>query len=221
VSGRLSPTEALCLLMASGLSAHDAADRLNTGMRTNKCRLWCDGNVVPVAYIVTSLLVVARTKADDRWRADVVSGTREAWEKPAASYVFEFEADEVKALPPPTPEPQPEPPPAPEPEPEPEPEPKKVKRPRRRRAEKAEAAEGEASRGAPTPAPKQPTASRSRAQEAIRQFAARAFPHGTDGIELRDLIKAADDDKQFTQTVKPFPHREVFARALGRRPKRK
>jgi hypothetical protein len=55
VSGRCSPTEALCLLMGGGLSAHDAADRLNTGMRTKKCRLWCDGNELPVAYIVTSL----------------------------------------------------------------------------------------------------------------------------------------------------------------------
>src|SRR4029077_356435 len=127
VSGRLSPTEALCLLMASGLSAYDAADRLNTGMRTTKCRLWCGGNELPVAYIVTSLLVVARTEADGRWRADVVSSTREAWEKPAASYVFEFEADEVQVLLPPTPEPQPEPRPAPEPEPK-----KKVKRARGR-----------------------------------------------------------------------------------------
>jgi hypothetical protein len=214
VSDHLSPTEALCLLMGGGLSAADAADRLNTGMRTNKCRLWCDGNVVPVAYIVTSLLVVARTEADDRWRADVVSSTREAWKKPAASYVFEFEADEVKALRPPTPEP----PPPPEPEPK-----KKVKRIRRRRRRKPKPPESEKARPpeATPPAPNQSIASKSRAQEAIRQFAARAFPHGTDGIELRDLIKAANDDKQFTQTVKPFPHREVFARALGRRPKRK
>ena len=138
VSGRLSPTEALCLLMASGLSAHDAADRLNTGIRTNKCRLWCDGNMVPVAYIVTSLVAVARTEADDRWRADVVSSTREPWEKPAASYVFEFEAVEVKALLPPTPEPQPEPPPAPKPQPK-----KKVKRARRGRRSKPKPPESE------------------------------------------------------------------------------
>jgi hypothetical protein len=89
--------------MGGGLSAHDTADRLNMGMRTKKCRLWCDGNELPVAYIVTSLRVVARTEAVGRWRADVVSSTREAWEKPAASYVFEFEADEVKALLPPPP----------------------------------------------------------------------------------------------------------------------
>ena len=84
--------------MGGGLSAHDAADRLNTGMRTKKCRLWCDGNELPVAYLVTSLLVVARPEADGRWRADVVSSTLKAWEKPAASYVFEFEVDEVTAL---------------------------------------------------------------------------------------------------------------------------
>ena len=98
LAGRLSPTEALCLLMGGGLSAHDAADRLNTGMRTKKCRLWCDGNELPVAYIVTSLVVVARTEADGRWRADVVSSTREAWEHPLDYYCFEFDAGQVKAL---------------------------------------------------------------------------------------------------------------------------
>ena len=213
MSGRLSPTEALCLLMASGLSAHDAADRLNTGIRTNKCRLWCDGNMVPVAYIVTSLVAVARTEADDRWRADVVSSTREPWEKPAASYVFEFEAVEVKALLPPTPEPQPEPPAAPKPQPK-----KKVKRARRGRRSKPKPPESEAKPPEATPpAPKKPTASKSREQEACRQFAVRKYPHGYNTIRTSVIMHAADLDEEFRQRVVPFPKRDVWLRALGRR----
>jgi hypothetical protein len=197
VSGRLSPTAALCLLMGDGLSAHDAADRLNTGMRTKKCRLWCDGNELPVAYIVAALLVVVRTEADGRLCADVVSSTREAWEKPAASYVFEFEADEVKALLPPPPEPQPEPPPAPEPEP--------------KESEKAKPPQ------ATPPAPKQPTPNKSREQEACRQFAVRKYPHGYNSIRTSVIMHAAELDKEFKQTVVPFPKRDVWLRALGRR----
>lgn len=210
MSRRCSPTEAVCLLMGGGLSAHDTADRLNMGMRTKKCRLWCDGNELPVAYIVTSLRVVARTEAVGRWRADVVSSTREAWEKPAASYVFEFEADEVKALLPPTPEP----PPAPKPQPK-----KKVKRARRRRRRKPKPPESEKAKPpeATPPAPKQPTASKSREQEACRQFADRMYPHGYNSIRTSVIMHAADLDKEFKQTVAPFPKRDVWLRALGRR----
>ena len=200
MSGRLLPTEAWCLLMGGGLSAHDAADRLNTGMRTKKCRLWCDGNELSVAYIVTSLLVVARTEADGL-RANVVSSTREAWEKPASSYVFEFEADEVTALLLPTPEPQPAPPPVPEPEPK-----KKVKRARRRRRRKLK-----------PPAPEQPTAGKSREQDACKQFAARKYPHGYNSIRTSVIMHAAGLDKEFKQTVVPFPKRDVWLRALDRR----
>jgi hypothetical protein len=214
VSGRLSPTEALCLLMGGGLSAHDAADRLNTGMHTNKCRLWCDGNLLLPDYIATSLIVVAKLEAHGRWRADVVSSTREAWEKPAASYVFEFKADEVKALLPPTPEPQPEPPPAPKPPPK-----KKVKRARRRRRRKPKPPESEKAKPseATPPAPKQPTASKSREQAACRQFAVRKYPHGYNSIRTSVIMHDADLDKEFKQTVVPFPKRDVWLRALGRR----
>jgi hypothetical protein len=94
---RISPTEALRLLLPE-FSPHAAAARLTTAIRANECRLWCNGDVVPVAYIATSLIMVARTEADDRWRADVVSSSREAWERPRDFYVFEFDADEVRAL---------------------------------------------------------------------------------------------------------------------------
>src|SRR5262245_554803 len=98
IEARISPTKALHILMAEGLSGHDAADRLNTAARTNKCRLWCNGEVVPVDYVVTSLAVVARTEADSRWRADIVSTRHMAWEEPAGSYVLEFDTEGVKAL---------------------------------------------------------------------------------------------------------------------------
>jgi len=214
VSGSCSTTEALCLLMGGGLSVHDAVDRLNTGIRTKKCRLWCDGNELPVAYIVSSLVVVARTEADGRWRADVVSSTREAWEKPAASYVFEFEADEVKAMLAPTPEPQPEPLPPAKPQPN-----KKVKRARRSRRRKPKPPESDKAKPpeAKPPAPKQPHASKSREQEACRQFAVRKYPHGYNSIRTSVIMHAADLDKEFKQTVVPFPKRDVWLRALGRR----
>jgi hypothetical protein len=115
---RISPTKALQLVMAEGLSGHDAADRLNTAARTNKCRLWCNGKAVPVTYIVTSLALVARTEPDDRWRADVVSTRHLAWKEPADSYVFEFDAEEVKALLL-LPSPSPSPPSPPQPSPSP------------------------------------------------------------------------------------------------------
>ena len=197
MSKRCSPTEALCLLMGGGLSAHDAADRLNTGMRTKKCRLWCDGNELPVAYLVTSLLVVARPEADGRWRADVVSSTLKAWEKPAASYVFEFEVDEVTALR------------------------RKPKPPDSEKAKPSEAKPPNSEKAKPPeakpPAPKQPTASKSCGQEACRQFAVRKYPHGYDSIRISVIMHAADLDKQFKQTVVPFPKRDVWLRGLGRR----
>jgi hypothetical protein len=94
----ISPTGALKLLLgATNLSIHAAAALLTTAMRTNECRLWCNDNLVPPHYIATSLLVVARTEADDRPRADVVSRVREAWVQ--QFYNFEFDADEVRALP--------------------------------------------------------------------------------------------------------------------------
>jgi hypothetical protein len=95
----ISPTGALKLLLDSKLSIHAAAARLTTAMHTNECRLWCNDNLLPPHYIVTSLVVVARTEADGRPRADVVSGVREAWVQQV--YNFEFDADEVRALLPP------------------------------------------------------------------------------------------------------------------------
>ena len=91
----VSPTEALKLLLDSNPSIHAAAERLTTAMRTNECRLWCNGNLLSPDYIATSLVVVARTEADGRPRADVVSSVREPWVRQV--YKFEFDAEEVCA----------------------------------------------------------------------------------------------------------------------------
>src|SRR6266480_2342793 len=95
------PTGALRLMLSSdpNRSIHDAAKDLTDWTHRNKCRLWCNGNLLPPDYIATSLMIVARIEADGRPRADVVSSTREAWVRQA--YNFELDADEIRALLPP------------------------------------------------------------------------------------------------------------------------
>ena len=92
----IAPTEALKLLLESKFSIHAAAARLTTAIRTNECRLWCNENLLPPDYIAMSLMIVGRTEADGRPRADVVSSAREAWVQQA--YNFELDTDEVRAL---------------------------------------------------------------------------------------------------------------------------
>jgi hypothetical protein len=57
----------------------------------------------------------------------------------------------------------------------------------------------------------------SRAQVAIRQFAARKWPGGHEQIETKDIIDAACKDEELKRNVDPFPRRDQFLRALGRR----
>jgi hypothetical protein len=94
----ISPTGALELLLSSGqyCAIHDAAKDLTEWTHRNKCRLWCNGNLLRPDYITDSLRIVARTEADDRPRAEVVSSVREAWEGGRTAYTFELDADEVK-----------------------------------------------------------------------------------------------------------------------------
>jgi len=92
---RISPTDALRMLLPE-LSAHEAALQLTLAMHGNKCRLWCNGNLLPAGDVANSLRVVARIEADGSWRAEVVSSVREAWEN--RIYSFEFDAEEVRAL---------------------------------------------------------------------------------------------------------------------------
>jgi hypothetical protein len=209
----VTPTEALEILLAAH-EPQDAGARLNAGLQglqTKRLRLRCNGTEVNPNYVRRSLLVEVRAEGDTRWIARVVG--REAWEHEPEFYRFEFETDEVKALLPPE---------APEPEPK-----KNVKRARRRRrrkpkppeAEKVKPPEAEKPKPpeAPPPAPKQPPASKSRPQEACRQFVARKYPHGYDLIGTTVIMHAAEHNKEFKQTVVPFPNRDVWLRALGRR----
>jgi hypothetical protein len=94
----ISPTEALKLALSRDphRSIHDVVQDLTEWIRRNRCRLWCNGNLLSPDYIATSLVVVARTEADSRPRADVVSSVRELWVQQV--YKFEFDADEVRAL---------------------------------------------------------------------------------------------------------------------------
>jgi hypothetical protein len=94
VSGRCSPTQAVNLLRRE-FSAMESADRLTQAIHRNKCRLYCDREVVP-AHFRKRLMVVARLDPDGRWTAAIVSAVREAWKKP--SYQWEFDIDEVVAL---------------------------------------------------------------------------------------------------------------------------
>jgi hypothetical protein len=96
-SERISPTKALRLLLPE-MSAHDAALQLTLAAHGKKCRIWCNGNPLPLPtdYVAKSLRVVARNEADGRWCAEVVSSVREAWENRV--YNFEFDAEEVRAL---------------------------------------------------------------------------------------------------------------------------
>jgi hypothetical protein len=82
------------LLVASGLSIHAAAMRLTTAIRSNECRLWCNGCVVPPQYIATSLTVTASVEVDGRPQADIIPNHSL---DPQKTYTFEFDADEVRA----------------------------------------------------------------------------------------------------------------------------
>jgi hypothetical protein len=94
---RISITEALEILLPT-YPAHDAAVRLTAATHANKCRLWCNNNLLAPDYVTKALKVVAHVEEDGRWRAEVVSGAREAWQCQPGDYRFELDAEEVKAL---------------------------------------------------------------------------------------------------------------------------
>jgi hypothetical protein len=94
---RISVTQALEMLLPV-YRAHDAAVQLSLASCANKCRLWCNGELLAPDYITMALKVVARPEEDGGWRAEVVSSTREAWEHPPDYYRWELDAAEVKAL---------------------------------------------------------------------------------------------------------------------------
>jgi len=99
---RITPTEALHILMGGGLSAHAAAARLDQAVKTNECRLWHHhadeaapdyfDEPVPPDYAAQMLTIVAHVEADGRWQGQVVGVPyKHPW-------IFEFDADEVRAL---------------------------------------------------------------------------------------------------------------------------
>jgi hypothetical protein len=99
--GRISVTEALGILApAYNNNFHAAAVRLTTATHANECRLWCNGNLLAPDYIAKALIVVACLEKDGRWRGDVVSSRREAWDPDYGPYHFGLDPAEVKKLPP-------------------------------------------------------------------------------------------------------------------------
>lgn len=101
VPGRISPTEALHILIRGGLSPDRAAVRLTNALHSNDpCRLWGNGKLIE--FQAMTLMVVPIRGDDGRWTgtADIASAAREPWDKP--SYRWEFDADEVRALLPPS-----------------------------------------------------------------------------------------------------------------------
>jgi hypothetical protein len=91
----------------------------------------------------------------------------------------------------------------------------------------AQAAEAQAAReqaekaSTPSPPPTEDKSKRrgSRERDAIREWADEKWPSGHNHLELRDIIKVADKDKEFRKKFPgaKFPERTKFARALKRR----
>jgi hypothetical protein len=97
----ISPIGATNLVLSSSpnRSIHDVIQDLVEWARRNKCRLWCNGNVVAPHFIATSLQMVVVTEADGRPRVDVVPAGAVGWVQQV--YKFEFDADELRTLLPP------------------------------------------------------------------------------------------------------------------------
>ena len=97
---RITPTDALQILLRASQQPDDAALQLTMAMRGNECRLWCNDSPVATKIKLT-LAVEARAEPDGRWGATIVSIAREAWEHPRDYYLWEFDDNEVAALLPP------------------------------------------------------------------------------------------------------------------------
>jgi hypothetical protein len=99
---RITPTDALQILLRAWQPGDAAALQLTIAMRGNACLLWCNHNPVAINIKLT-LAVEARAEPDGRWGATIVSTAREAWEHPPDYYHWEFDDNEVAALLPPPP----------------------------------------------------------------------------------------------------------------------
>jgi hypothetical protein len=115
---RITPTDALGLLCQDGLEPMPACRKLTEAVHDNLCRLYCEGKEIDPRIAVT-LRVEARLN-DGRWTAEVVSATREPWDRPVYEeveqpdgkkavimtkppYEWTLDDDRVKALLPPLP----------------------------------------------------------------------------------------------------------------------
>jgi hypothetical protein len=96
----ISPTDALKSVLSRdpNRSIHDVAQDLTEWIRRNRCRLWCNDNLVPPHFTATSLIMVARTEADGRPRVDVVPAGGVGWAGSQKTFTFELDADDVRAL---------------------------------------------------------------------------------------------------------------------------
>ena len=94
---RCSQTEALHILMNGGLLAHPAAARLDQAVKTNDCELWHDGELMAPDYFARLLVIVARLEADGSWQADIRGNPLRPM-VPGKRWIFEFDADQVRAL---------------------------------------------------------------------------------------------------------------------------
>jgi hypothetical protein len=99
VSGRCSPTEAVNLLRAA-FNPPTACRKLTQAVHDFiKCRVYCDGTMVPPNFAVRLMVEPKYDDKEWRWSANIVSAVNEAWER--GSYRWEFDVDEVLALLPP------------------------------------------------------------------------------------------------------------------------
>jgi|SRR6516165_10301934 hypothetical protein len=221
-----SPTEALNILRPASKDVVAAADKLTQATHAG-LNLYVNGQKVHVGFL-PHVLVVGECQPDGEWTGRVTSTVKIGGIGPSDQ--CEFKIDQVKAL---LPQPQPElekpwltvsgsvnwTPPAMLASPPQQPEPRKIKRrPKRRRKPKPEPEKATPPEAKPPePPPPQHQNPRLRIQEACRQFAAEKYPDGYTHIALRVIMHDAEVDKKFKRTVVPFPERDVWSRALGRR----
>jgi hypothetical protein len=83
---------------------HVARERYATALRENRVQLYCDGNLLPPAYIVSATAVVIEQEPDGRWRCKVVpAGPGLGFDPKPNRYLWEVDADGVATLLPPAP----------------------------------------------------------------------------------------------------------------------
>jgi hypothetical protein len=94
---RISPTDALQILLRRGWQPNEVALKLTLAMRGDACELWCNDNPVATKIKLT-LAVAAHAEPECRWSATIVSTAREPWEHPPDYYRWEFDESEVAML---------------------------------------------------------------------------------------------------------------------------